>query len=136
MTIEPAMKYFKTGRRLLVDIPADHPLVPDLKSRGFKWDPEGGVYWRGFTNGDEAWLKKQKAARLIERLATLLRSAMGQRDVSCSELSKSTGISVRSIQRWRHGDHLKLEALEKVCEALGFDIEIALTTSSTTSSTA
>ena len=121
------MKYTKAGRRLQVDIPLDHPFAYDLKSRGFKWDNETLIFWKGFTKAGEAWLKEQKAARLTDRLAALLRCAMEQRDITSPALSRATGINVRSIQRWRRGEHLKLEALEKVCAALGFDIEITLT---------
>jgi hypothetical protein len=57
------MRYEKAGRRLQVAIPYGDSLQPKLKSRGYKWDPDGKVWWKGFTEAEQAWLEEQKATK-------------------------------------------------------------------------
>ena len=60
------------------------------------------------------------------RMGDLLRDEMERQGLSRAELARQAGLHIRSLQRWTRGECLTVTALERVCGALGLDVEVRL----------
>lgn len=57
------MKIEKVDRRIEIELRYGDPLQPEVKKRGYKWDPTKKVWWKGFTQAEMDWANSKASER-------------------------------------------------------------------------